>query len=107
MIITEYSHVRDLTCLQHAVGESEVTCSWVAEPPAPFFEIVFSTTEGSGSFKQKVSTNYAEVELNGFIGETIAVTVKNAVTKLKLRGMSMNHLLYEFSFTHLCIRCLG
>ncbi len=99
-ILIEYSHTHDLTCQQRAAGESKVVCRWEAEPPAPFYEIVLTTTEGSEIFKKNVSINYAAVELNDFVGKTISVSVKNSLTNLKLIGMCMNPLFYGF-------RCYG
>ncbi len=95
LITTEYSHVRGLICQQFAVGESCVVCQWEAEPPASIYEIVFITNEGTEIFKKNVNTNFAEDELNAFVGDTISVSVKNSFAQFKLIGRSMNRLLYE------------
>ncbi len=92
LIKTEYSVIRDLNCHQQAAGESQVNCKWVAEPPAPFYEIVFSMTDGSEILRKTVPSSSAMVELGGFVGIVVSVSVRNISTQIELLRKSMNHL---------------
>ncbi len=90
LIKTEYSVIRDLSCYQHAAGQSEVTCQWIAEPSAPFYEIMFTMTDGSEILREDVEVNAATVELNNLMGELILVSVRNASTEIRLMGTSIH-----------------
>ncbi len=92
LIKTEYSVMRDLSCYQQAAGKTQVNCQWVAEPPAPFYEIVFSMTDGSEILRKTVRSSSASVELGNFIGNVVSVSARNISLQMELLRKSMNHL---------------
>ncbi len=98
LIKTEYSVIRDLNCHQQAAGKSQVNCQWVAEPPAPFYEIVFSMTDGSEILRKTVPSSSAGAELGDFVGNVVSASVRNISTQIELLRMSMNYL-----FTYLIL----
>ncbi len=91
-MLTECSKIRNLNCYQNVAGESLVTCQWVAEPPAPLFEIVFSMTNGSEVLRKKVSSSYARAKLGNLIGSVILVSVRNISTRIRLLSKSRSQL---------------
>ncbi len=91
LIKTEYSVIRDLSCYQQAAGKTRVNCQWVAEPPAPSYEIVFSMTDGSEILRQTVRSSSAGVELGDVVGNVVSVSVRNISTQIELLRKSMTH----------------
>ncbi len=85
----EKSGIRDLTCFQLIPGESQVACSWQAEPRASFYKVIVSTPEGSEMFNLTVNVAYATLTLDSYTGNAIVVSVNNASSNVELLGMSI------------------
>ncbi len=75
-------------CYQNTLGKRQITCSWAANPIAPFYEIVFTNLEGLNNFTKSVSEVFVSEELDTPMGNIIGISVNNAVTKIMLMGTS-------------------
>ncbi len=108
LIIIEESKITYLWCHQHTLGERQITCVWVANLHALFYEIVFTGVEGSNKLKMNVSEESVSVELETDMGNIIGITVNDVSTKVLLKGKYPSNfltpkqafLLYRNSWCH-------
>ncbi len=109
LIISESSEISSLTCYQLVAGGSHFSCSWLANPPSPFYEVVLSTLDGSRILRESTIIESIIVELEGYAGKEIVVSVNNVLTKIQVYGMSVTillrsaHLRFWFLFMLLLI----
>ncbi len=87
LTFTEDSKISDLNCYQRVVGKRQVVCLWVATPPVSFYEVVFSTPEGSKLFRMIVKNQRARTEFDISFGNIIMVSVNDASTMFQFAGM--------------------
>ncbi len=78
-----------LWCYQRTLGKRQITCVWIANPIAPFYEIVFTNLDNSKNFKQNVSGESVHVVFDKDMGNIIGIGVNNVSTKVVLKGKSL------------------
>ncbi len=101
-----------MTCVQPVIVERQITCFWKAQPPAPFYEVLFSKSDGSEIFRMNSSEKAVSAVIANSVGNTIMVGLRNASAKIEIFGMSINHFTLSVvtvlsTFTLCCHKLLG